>query len=1005
MALTWSGWTELILFTRGATNSSITNAEGKGAQWYVKYRSAKESAGKTKVEWWLYKRGRETSPKNLETTLQFYVNGSKIYSVARSEFNDANSDGSNHPHKRYTADANTKPTKTGSFVVEHDSDGSGSFTMQIKAAIYSTTLSAGTVRTVTLATNLPQTPCYWASNATVTIDRTYIAPGGKFRVSWSGATAGVSNNVTGYRVFYKIGNGAYTKAEDNFSNTSTEITLPQNAARGSKITVLVRIIDTKDITSADITNASSVVNPALNNLVINDYSGKSTNDIFSYKDGQISFKYTLPTKSTNQTIKAKVQVGNGNIQTHEKSPYTYTITDANWPKGESKMFKFWATDGEEDSATPVTLTLRRNLIEGEGSLRYQSYILTSTVPSGCTATLQLVSNGNNQKTIKVDDGRKVDIRTLFNSELSSKTTYSNLVVKLLYTNRVDNEEKTVSTNFTTPEISIKGTKLDEYYVDGNSDTITVTSPSDDDDWFYSGIDSIGEGKVLSRIKMKKKGYSDFYIKPSNSLTTIRTLDFEFTLASGDSTYKPYSCSGGFSSKKSGTWEEYGCNENTDINFGLNNIAYRPTSRSNFSSNDTVTYDFDDYKDYFQIAEGLEQGSRPYIWYKYNNVYDQTIRVSKNAQVTIDWREPARQIGDGNWSIQAIPSPKKDGYDYSIEYWNCIKEGMPLSTDLSIAVATSTENPVAPTAWLERSSDKIGWSKFYDFELSQNGTDPTKFNTSVPRYKLEATTVGQITSGSEDYIRLVVQTEGEQRVYFNYKNFEDKFLFAKHISPLIKFTNCSYSNGKITGQYETLDTGTNMDYSDTYKASIQNEGMLDKGDEEEGTLSFGYNIDSNTSFIYIAPILVTSLQATYEKDNEKGVDFTTEYETTSYEYIVCYNTSPTVAYRANYLGINTSNPGAQADTVLEINAYNSRNKIYLRGATGDASIDLSNKSMIGFVVDCGSWSNISGGIIPGGDTPTGLAQIAYTGEIGDLEQNRADIIIITGGDAPSTSEEI
>jgi hypothetical protein len=35
-------------------------------------------------------------------------------------------------------------------------------------------------------------------------------------------------------------------------------------------------------------------------------------------------------------------------------------------------------------------------------------------------------------------------------------------------------------------------------------------------------------------------------------------------------------------------------------------------------------------------------------------------------------------------------------------------------------------------------------------------------------------------------------------------------------------------------------------------------MLDGGTEEEGTLSFNYNIGSNISFIYIAPILVTSL---------------------------------------------------------------------------------------------------------------------------------------------------
>jgi hypothetical protein len=37
--LIWSDWQEQVLFTRGATNASITPSEGKGAQWYVKYRT------------------------------------------------------------------------------------------------------------------------------------------------------------------------------------------------------------------------------------------------------------------------------------------------------------------------------------------------------------------------------------------------------------------------------------------------------------------------------------------------------------------------------------------------------------------------------------------------------------------------------------------------------------------------------------------------------------------------------------------------------------------------------------------------------------------------------------------------------------------------------------------------------------------------------------------------------------------------------------------------------
>jgi hypothetical protein len=65
------------------------------------------------------------------------------------------------------------------------------------------------------------------------------------------------------------------------------------------------------------------------------------------------------------------------------------------------------------------------------------------------------------------------------------------------------------------------------------------------------------------------------------------------------------------------------------------------------------------------------------------------------------------------------------------------------------------------------------------------------------------------------------------------------------------------------------------------------------------------------------------------------------------------------------------------------------------------INLLEGSVSGAIMDCGSWDNTPGGIIPGGgsgDVPTGLAAIAYSGEIGDLQQEREDIIIFTGGGA-------
>ena len=74
-------------------------------------------------------------------------------------------------------------------------------------------------------------------------------------------------------------------------------------------------------------------------------------------------------------------------------------------------------------------------------------------------------------------------------------------------------------------------------------------------------------------------------------------------------------------------------------------------------------------------------------------------------------------------------------------------------------------------------------------------------------------------------------------------------------------------------------------------------------------------------------------------------------------------------------------------------------IYFVSSNHAASINLQNGSQTGFIIDGGSWDGTSGGIVPSDpQTPTGLARIAYTGEIEDLEQNSDTIIIFSGGSA-------
>lgn len=77
----------------------------------------------------------------------------------------------------------------------------------------------------------------------VTINKTLIAPGGKFTISWSGAQKGTQNEISQYGVSYKVGTGNWTTDElVSSGQSSKEFTLPSNATRDVYVQARVKTI-------------------------------------------------------------------------------------------------------------------------------------------------------------------------------------------------------------------------------------------------------------------------------------------------------------------------------------------------------------------------------------------------------------------------------------------------------------------------------------------------------------------------------------------------------------------------------------------------------------------------------------------------------------------------------------------------------------------------------------------------------------------------------------------
>ena len=77
---------------------------------------------------------------------------------------------------------------------------------------------------------------------------------------------------------------------------------------------------------------------------------------------------------------------------------------------------------------------------------------------------------------------------------------------------------------------------------------------------------------------------------------------------------------------------------------------------------------------------------------------------------------------------------------------------------------------------------------------------------------------------------------------------------------------------------------------------------------------------------------------------------TKYSTSN--DLIIYGITPTVAYRQNHLGINTST--LQDDSILTIAPTSGRNIIYLQkvGSTDTFKINLVTGALEGFNIDCG-----------------------------------------------------
>lgn len=182
---------------------------------------------------------------------------------------------------------------------------------------------------------------------------------------------------------------------------------------------------------------------------------------------------------------------------------------------------------------------------------------------------------------------------------------------------------------------------------------------------------------------------------------------------------------------------------------------------------------------------------------------------------------------------------------------------------------------------------------------------------------------------------------------------------RFVNPIISFGKAVYNKEgtnsyNVSCQYTISDYGYDPDQKTTVQGlSISKESLtLNLSTTESITPSTGdavFHPDKEIIDFKIGRLTLTTA-ITYN-------GYTIEKYSTSNDLII-YGITPTVAYRQNHLGINTST--LQNDSVLTIAPTSGRNIIYLQkvGSTNTFKINLATGTLEGFIfnIDCGEITN-------------------------------------------------
>ena len=865
---------------------------------------------------------------------------------------------------------------------------------------------------------------YWSTdNATIeTVDITYtkctaptsisvnsnIVTPNNIIISWSGAQSGISNSISGYKIYYKSAANPTLSSYDGVVFISTASTSGSKAItvseeyRGEQLYFGIQTIGS--VTGYDSVNITTGASAKINQL-----PSQPTVSLSSTK---------VPSTGGSITINGLSAIDNDN----QDISYYYSI--ANGPKrsitpGTSLAFniesivKFWSYDGLEYSSSSAEITIKLNTKPTD--------IVLSNNPNNITA------NG------------KSGYATKHNGSITSKTRVITSKVELIYENII---VKTYNTSTAEYDISDIELQLKQYYT--NSELIYTLK-------FYA-VDSLEAFYIDEKAYKLPAAPNTISSKVDGNTVFYKKIIFTYHRDTSATSYS-------FSS----IIDNVNIIESQSYQIGTDNIVTHTVNiNSKCPSNTTVTFTLEaagglnKQTVYFSKSGYIPNTQISVNWgmttfSPFQNVVDKTKQVT-----SLNVQNPFTE-GYNNYNVKQIElkifNSKGDkkiiisnnnyssdnlifsvsGLDiFNTEDFNSNTYGLKdkngwngthtLSAQIVIINNSNIEFSITNISTIYLNFDyppascnfEIKYGDYFYYEnkngemvqnfLIQEGMNLNFLITLRPYTKKAYEAILEYSFDDTNFLKagqttfnILDEDKDGAYGYYNKNNQEitpgTQIQTISFLVPRVTSTTTSWRIRVVGSSIEATGNFPSIKHQEISNLKIISGEKAIIGSNEDGiklTYDFsyqGYDYEALTQYIKndvtckvnfnnkspeIVSFVHESKNVTFKNDNTASPPYQVELlinQTITQTYInyshtittttpifIIYFDAPTVSYRHNCIGINTPSPENESSAVLVISPTSSKNAIILNTLDGDNfNINATNGAiLINFVINGGTW---------------------------------------------------